>query len=196
MNKIIKLHGCSGAGKTTVARAIMRCADVIEEVVRESGKNNKLKTEANVCKLPMLKTAVAVLGSYDTPCGGMDTYPSDAPSITKLIDDYYKLGVHVFFEGLLLSTYYGAVGRHLEQYGDNTIHAFMDTPIDVCLDRIKQRRLIMKSTNKFDPMMTREKHFTIENLMLKCKMRGLRVVEIKYDEDPVKQIAYLLGDVN
>lgn len=195
MNKIIKLHGCSGAGKTTVARAIMSCADVIDEVEVER-KPGKMYPEAYVCTLPMLITPVAILGSYKNNCGGMDSYPSDAPSITKLIDIYYGMGVHVFFEGLLLSTYYGGVGKYLEKYGDNAIFAFMDTPILTCLDRITRRRDVMQSKNKFNPQLTIDKYNTIEHLKKKCEQNGRRVVEIKYDVDPVKQISHLLGDVN
>lgn len=191
--KVIKLHGCSGAGKTTVARTIMSMAENVT-VVTPPDKHDK--PEAYVCHLPNLIVPLAILGSYKNNCGGMDSYPSDAPSIIKLIDFYHQSGVHVFFEGLLLSTYYGGVGKHMEKFGDNAIFAFMDTPIMVCLERINHRRDVQQSKNKFDPRNTIDKYNTIENLKGKCTKSGRRVVTIKHNEDPFKQITYLLGDVN
>jgi len=38
MPKVIKLHGCSGAGKTTVARALMTAADNVA-VITPDGSN-------------------------------------------------------------------------------------------------------------------------------------------------------------
>ena len=191
--KIIKLHGCSGAGKTTVARTLMSMAENVT-VVTPPDKYDK--PEAYVCQLPNLITPLAILGSYKNNCGGMDSYPSDAPSIIKLIDFYRQSGVHVFFEGLLLSTYYGGVGKHMEKFGDNAIFAFMDTPVIVCLDRVVDRREAQGSKNKFNPQNTIDKHNTITHLRDKCIQNGRRVVDIKYNEDPFKQITYLLGDVN
>lgn len=194
--KIIKLHGCSGAGKTTLARDMFLFADKVDEVEVEMGKSNALKPEAYVLKLPNLNTPLAILGSYRNNCGGMDSYPSDAPSIIRLIDAYHTLGVHVLFEGLLLSTYYGAVGKWMEQFGDSSIYAFLDTPVITCLERVTHRRDVQQSKNKFDPSKTVEKYNTIEHLKKKCEQNGRRVVTIKHNEDFPKQIVHLLGDVN
>lgn len=193
--KIIKVHGCSGAGKTTLARELMKHAESVSEIEVDFGKG-KLKPEAYVLKLPELNTQLAILGSYRNNCGGMDSYPSNAEEIIKLIEAYRVMGVHILFEGLLLSTYYGGVGKHLEQYGDDFVCAFMDTPLLTCLDRIMHRRDVQKSTNKFDPSKTVEKYNTIEHLKKKCQANGRRVVEIKHNEDLPKQIVHLLGDVH
>lgn len=190
--KIIKLHGCSGAGKTTVARALMLASTAVTEVEFDGSK----KPEAYVCHLPQLMNPVAILGSYRNNCGGMDSYSSNASDIIKLIDSYHDLGVHVLFEGLLLSTYYGGVGKHLEQYGDDSIYAFMNTPLMLCLSRVTHRRDVQQSKNKFNPQNTVDKYNTIEHLKKKCVQNGRRVVDIKYDEDPVTQLVHLLGDVN
>lgn len=193
--KIIKLHGCSGAGKSTVARHLMMHSTEVNEVEVDFGKG-KMKPEAYVCRLPELNIPVAVLGPYRTVCGGMDTYPSDAPSIIKLIETYRNMGVHVFFEGLLLSTYYGSVGKHLEQYGDDFICAFLDTPVLSCLGRVQARRAAQGTKTKFDPAQTVEKYNTIEQLKKKCEQNGRRVVTIKHNEDTTTQIVHLLADVN
>lgn len=192
-NKIIKIHGCSGAGKTTVVRTLMLSASVVHEVTPEGSKNGR--PEAYVLEFQGWKVPVCVLGSYKNNCGGMDSYPSDATSIIKLIEAYHKEG-HVIFEGLLLSTYYGSVGKHLEQYGDDVILAFMNTPALVCLDRVIKRRDVQQSKNKFNPKLTIDKHGTIEHLRKKCIDNGRRVVDIEYNKDPVSQLQTLLRDAS
>ena len=183
--KIVKLHGCSGAGKTTVARALMASAVEITQVTKEGGK----KPEAYVCTLPDCLDPVIVLGSYESNCGGMDTVSSAAEAM-ELVKYYHSSG-HILHEGLLQSTYYGAMGKDSEQYGEDYIYAFLDTPIITCLDRVTRRRDVMKSKNKFDPQLTIDKYNTIERLRLKCIDGGRRVVTFKYDADPVGQLKAL-----
>ena len=190
-NKIIKLHGCSGAGKTTAVRSLMLAANSVTEVIPHDSKNGR--PEAYACQFAGWDEPICVLGSYKNNCGGMDSYSSNAQDIIKLIESYREIG-HVLFEGLLLSTYYGGVGKHLEQYGDDVILAFMNTPSLVCLERVTHRRDVQQTKGKFDPAKTIEKYNTIVNLKRKCELNGRRVVEIAYDKDPVAQFQILFRD--
>lgn len=191
MTKIIKLHGCSGAGKTTVARAVMASASTVHSVTPDGAK----RPEAYCCIWNDQPAPLIILGSYENNCGGMDSYPSDAESIIRLIDEYHSVG-HILMEGLLMSTYYGAVGKHLETMGDDAIFAFLDTPILTCLERITHRRDVMKSKNKFNPQNTIDKYNTIAQLKKKCEQNGRRVVTFKYDADPVGQVRSLIYDAS
>lgn len=184
MPKIVKIHGCSGAGKTTATRLFMSSAKTMAEVTPEGAR----KPEAYILELEGFDDPVAVLGSYKNNCGGMDSYSSNSNDIVDLIEAYRKEGCHILFEGLLLSTYYGAVGKHLEQYGNDFVCAFMDTPLLVCLARISQRRAEQGSKNKFDPQNTVDKFNTIERLKDKCAANGRNVATIRYDSDPVAQL--------
>jgi len=182
-HKIIKLHGCSGSGKTTIARSIFTYALNVTEVTPEGSK----KPEAYLCELPGYNEPVCVLGSYKNNCGGMDSFSSVPSDIINAIDAYHEMG-HVFFEGLLLSTYYGAVGVHLESFGDDSIAAFLDTPILTCLERVTHRRSVNGSKNKFNPQNTVDKYSIIERLKHKCETNKRRVYTFKHDEDPIAQI--------
>lgn len=187
-NRVLKLHGCSGAGKTTVMRSYMQSADRMHEITLDGAK----RPEAYVLEFDEWKDdPVIILGSYKNNCGGMDSFPSDAPSIIKAIEHYRELG-HVMFEGLLLSTYFGAVGKYMDSLGDDAIFAFMDTPIITCLERVTHRRDVQQSKNKFNPQNTIDKYNTIEHLKNKCVQNGHRVVTIKHDQDPVVQLNVLL----
>jgi len=185
-HKIIKIHGCSGAGKTTAVRQFMLRYDA-----QPFGPNTD-KPEAYICG-GLERTYV--LGSYENTCGGMDTVGS-AAEVMALLDKYAGLG-NVIFEGLLQSTYYGAMGAHSRRWGDDYIYAFLDTPIETCLERVVARRAASGRNNKFNPQLTRDKHATIEALRKKLQngnQMGFRhqVVVLKHDGDMAAQIKELL----
>jgi len=180
MNKIIKIHGCSGAGKTTAVRQYMLRYDA------QAVESHVPKPEAYICDL-----YTYVLGSYENTCGGMDTVGS-AAKVMALVDKYAARG-NVIFEGLLQSTYYGAMGAHSIKYGKDYIYAFLDTPIELCLERVVARRAASGRNNKFDPQLTRNKHATILRLQNKLIAEGKHTVVIfKHDGDLAEQIKELL----
>lgn len=192
MPKVIKLHGCSGAGKTTVARALMTASDKVTVVTPDNGK-----PEAYVCDITGLNYPLAILGSYQANCGGMDTYSSNADKIIELIEAY-RDECHVLFEGLLLSTYHGGVGKHLMQYKDDYILAFMDTPLVTCLERIVKRRESQGTKSKFNPDNTRDKFITIERMKAKAEALNLRTFDINHVNmvAAVGQIKSILEDAS
>ena len=189
--KIVKLHGCSGAGKTTVARALIASAVSVTVITPEGAK----KPEAYVCQFPETSDPIIVLGSYQNNCGGMDSVPK-AETAIAMVKYYHPLG-HVFHEGLLQSTYYGAMGIDSQQYGDDYIYAFLDTPILTCLERVTHRRDVQQSKNKFNPQLTVDKYNTIMALKEKLIRKGdHRVVSFHHDKDPVGQLKALYFDAS
>lgn len=186
MGKIIKIHGCSGAGKTTAVREFMKEADVIDTV-----KDDKDKVEAYQLFHPMVMKPIFALGSYENTCGGMDTVGS-AAEVMALLDKYRPLG-HIIFEGLLQSTYYGKMGTHSRQFSSDYIYAFLDTPIELCLERIVARRAASGRDNKFNPQLTRDKHATIEALRRKLNREDFHRTEVlRHDQPMVPQLLELL----
>lgn len=182
--KVIKLHGCSGAGKTTAVRTLL-------EHPKLTLVGPKGKPEAYRVQVPGVDGNTYILGSYENTCGGMDTVGS-ALEVMELIDKYAKMG-HVVFEGLLQSTYYGAMGIHSQGYGYRYIYAFLDTPIDVCLERVEIRRAAANNTRKFDPQLTRDKWNTIRRLQAKLTAEGRHTVEtIQWSGDVGAQLRELL----
>lgn len=186
MNKIIKIMGCSGAGKTTAARALLDMAEATDVV-----KNQKDKDEAYITTQPSVPSPVILLGNYrGANCGGMDTVDSAAEAI-RLVGHYAPLG-HVVHEGLLQSTYYGKMGTDSLQYGDRYIYAILNTPIEVCLQRVVQRREANGSTNKFNPQLTRDKHASVQRAWETARSRGHRCVVLDYQESMYPQLVELL----
>jgi len=162
MNLIIKLHGTSGSGKTTVARTLMSDSQVTP-ILNQANR----KPEAYHCFHILLAQPLYVLGPYTATCGGLDSL-NDVDEHMRLLATYAQLG-HVFYEGLLGSEYYGRIGKLSEQWGDRHIFAFMDTPIDICIDRIKARRLAAGNDKPLNEANTRGRIPKIERLKSRLK---------------------------
>lgn len=179
---IVKLHGCSGAGKTTATRELM------SHYTFESHRSDKKIVAYTATNGPWGRP-LAVLGSYENNCGGMDTISTAAQGV-ELVDKYASKGFNVLHEGLLQSTYYGAAGKSSEKYGNEYVFAFLDTPVDLCIERVLQRREEQGSKNKFDPTLTMQKHETILRLCKRLIAMGRRV-EIVNHKNPVDHLLCL-----
>ena len=157
MNCIIKLHGTSGSGKTTVARELMKNADLVRTILNPASR----KPEAYEVRW-LYKNPLFILGPYTATCGGLDSL-SDVNDHIRLLHQCAEYG-HVFYEGLLGSEYYGRIGKETEKYGDSHIFAFLDTPIDLCLARVQARRLARGNTKPLNPANTVGRVAKIERL--------------------------------
>lgn len=157
MNLIVKLHGTSGSGKTTVARELMKQADLVRPILNPASRKPEAYEVRWLYKLPLF-----ILGPYTATCGGLDSL-SDVNDHIRLLEHYGKIG-HVFYEGLLGSEYYGRIGKVSEAFGDNHIFAFLDTPIEVCLARVQARRLARGNTKPLNPANTVGRVAKIERL--------------------------------
>lgn len=97
------------------------------------------RPEANkLLDLPRFGKPVYVLGPYLTPAGGADCI-QPYERIPELIRKYAGLG-HVIFEGIIVSCSVGKVGACLEEYGKNSVVAYLDTSLEDCLKAVNERR--------------------------------------------------------
>lgn len=174
---IIKLHGTSGAGKSTVARGIMEAGRLWECYGP--------KMEAYKVEIPGFHLPITILGKYNSQCGGCDTLL--ASEQIELLHKYAPEG-HVFYEGLLASEYYGKLGTESERYGDGHIFAFLYTPIDICIERIKARRALKGNVKPLDESNTRGRVKKIERLQWKLEHEFYRPTRILNWENPVKDV--------
>lgn len=130
---LINLRGTSGSGKSTIVREIMKLYPSKSPVKIKDRK----QPIGYILSRPEGKD-LAVLGHYETDCGGCDTITS--------LDDIFKhvrwaadQGYDVLFEGLLISA---EVNRTTELATDGyqLIVVGLDTPLEVCLASVNQRR--------------------------------------------------------
>lgn len=132
MNLIINVRGTSGSGKSTIVFELMKRYPVKELDLDAKGRPGNYEI-----KLPRGQK-LYVIGRYSTQCGGCDGIGSNV-EVMRRAEHYAKKG-HVLFEGLLLSSTYGALGAWSERYKDNFVFAFLDTPLKTCLRRVNARR--------------------------------------------------------
>ena len=182
---IIKIHGTSGAGKTTIVRNIMEQA----EQILPMGKIHR--PEAYKLTMPNKSKPLYILGPYETACGGMDAI-SEVEDQIDLIHKYAELG-DVIYEGLLMSTYYGRLGTAMEEYGEDHIWAFLNTPEDLCIERVKARRLAAGNTKPLNETNTRMRMKPIHSLRRRLEKMGANVVELQYDDAPHEKVLELLA---
>ena len=157
---VINLRGTSGSGKTTIVRNIL--GHGLWEKWTRDGKvlgycNNQLKW--------------AVVGSYENTCGGCDgikTQDETEDRIRTLLSHGYS----VIFEGLLISTLTSRWEKFAKSIDANMLFYYINTPIDVCVERVKHRRLAAGNTKPFNTDNTVNRVKAIETTKQKLTAAG------------------------
>jgi hypothetical protein len=161
---LFNIRGTHGSGKTTLVRNTLVANDG-RPIFAEASKPPEAYEFNRAGKTTF------ILGCYETPCGGLDTV-QPYNLICPLIERYARLG-DVIFEGALISSCWGAVGQLLESWGRDAIVSFMDTPVDVCIARVRARRAARGDDRKFDPTNLIAKHEAIARLQQKLDAAGI-----------------------
>lgn len=190
---IVQVQGTSGAGKSTLARALMswvtehggEAAPVVDGAARILGYK---------CVLPRRKT-IYLVGKYSTPCGGCDQVGSSAEVLRRV--RMWARGGSVVFEGLLLSGGQGSLGRAMLKYGRGFAYAFLDTPLEVCLQRVqgrrdKRARRTGREAKPLNPKNTTAKWGACQRFVEKARGLGYRVEVLPY-RAPLPGLLKLLG---
>ena len=153
---IINIRGTSGSGKTYTTTSFMKsCGQDLEIQWKELG--NYAKPDAVAAHVVFYKLQpVYFIGSYRNVCGGCDTIKTQ-DLICSLVRHFAPLG-HVVFEGLLAShlfARYAALYQEMRNIAKLPfVIAYMDTPLEICIERVKQRRLEKGNEKELDPSNT------------------------------------------
>jgi hypothetical protein len=166
---IFKLAGTSGSGKSSFVRAAFKLWKFAP--VLWSPDKPKIKEYVAQVKLgePLagLYKRVVLLGDYSSPCGGMDGVSSkeDRHAMVTQYTGKKNRDTLVLCEGLLFGGVYGiteGLGVLSERKESGPwVYAFMSTPLDVCLERCKQRRAARGVTEPMNPKNTTDKHRSV-----------------------------------
>jgi len=155
-NMIINIRGGSGSGKTTVARAFLDFP--YEQMWGKKVINDKQEIKGYLinCSEVGIHLPLMLIGSYETACGGTDSINTQE-EIGDRIEASYRAGYHVMAEGLLMSKSgpKGHISPRMRDLGNgSTWFAFLDTPVELCVERVLQRRVNACNMNPFDPKKT------------------------------------------
>jgi adenylate kinase family enzyme len=143
--KVFNIRGTSGSGKTTLVYNLLLNPTFCFREILSKGK---------VLGYHSKKLNFFVVGKYNTPTGGCDSI-QDTTTVISRVKSVLKKGSHVLYEGLMLS---GMSGSQLELSSKNDFYALiLNTPFEVCLGRVKKRRLARGETKPLNPENTRTK---------------------------------------
>jgi hypothetical protein len=125
-----------------------------------------------------------------TACGGCDRLiPFNL--ILVLLQEYAARG-HVVFEGVIVGSIYGRVGRLLETWGKESVLLFLDTPLEECIRRVQLRRDDRIDGRTFDPKNLTTKFYATQHVKKKALAEGILRVEEASSATAHKTIVKLL----
>lgn len=164
---IINIRGTSGSGKSTLVR----------KVAALYPRRFPVKIEGRRQPIGYIHTrpngrSLALIGHYETPCGGCDTITSQDEIYTR-VRAAHEQGMDVLYEGLLISADANRVIA-LHQDGLPVRVIALDTPLDVCLASVNERRWA-KNPDKppVNPKNTESKFKGVQSSMKRLEAAGL-----------------------
>ena len=172
---ILRVAGTFGSGKTTAVREFINsypCKTLNSAAGKILGYRIDL-SEAGV-KMPLF-----VIGKYDNTCGGTDAISTQA-EIAERIMKAHPHG-HVIYEGALVSGagLAGQVTQAIRETGCD-VYTFLDTPMDVCIERVKGRRKAAGNEKEFNPKNLVLKFDSVVSTYKTFKREGLNTHLLDY----------------
>jgi len=160
---IFNIRGSFGAGKSYLVRELLSRHPNIP-------MSNPIDGKLEAYGIP-LKSNLFVIGSYEgsTTVTGADYIRSMVIS-ERLIREYYKLG-HVLIEGAIMSGLYTRFLNLSRELGKGEyVWLLLDTPMEECLDRVRNRNSRRKKPLDIDGLMLYWNR--VRNQMTKLKEMG------------------------
>jgi hypothetical protein len=147
---IFDLRGTNGAGKSHIPHTLMK--QYHTDVFVPGTMPAVSGVECWTTMLHGSDMAMTMLGKYHTQCGGCDGI-----STQKIIEDacigLSAEGANVLIEGSIVATVYTR-WCELAYRLPNYVFCHLDTPLELCIERVKARRILADNIDEFDPYKT------------------------------------------
>lgn len=169
---VINLRGTYGSGKTTLARTIMGMYHNVQSHTIEGRKRPLYYTMDH----PNSGNPLALIGSYETTCGGCDTI-NDTKLIFDTVDFLQAHGFDVLYESLLLTA---DVGRTYDYFtrGWPLNIVLLDLDEDTCIAGVMERRKAVGNYKPLNPKNLRQKITGCKSSCKTLEGRGVPVFRL------------------
>lgn len=135
---IVNVRGTSGSGKSSLVRRVRELYTGTAIRFKEGGRKQPIGYLHHRAGGVLIGRALALIGHYETDCGGCDTI-ANMDHIYEKVREASDAGYDVLYEGLLISADANRVIA-LHSDGFDPLVIALDTPIDLCLASVNQRR--------------------------------------------------------
>lgn len=185
---ILRIAGTFGSGKTTAMRQFLN--GYPSETLMSGGKIAGYRLDLHEAGI---KAPAFVVGKYDNTCGGTDAIKTQAEIAEKILKAH-PLG-HVLYEGALVSAsgLAGQVTQAIHATGCD-VYAFLDTPVELCIERVKGRRLAAGNEKEFDPKNLIDKFDSVVNCYRNLRKEGGFDVRRIDHTDPHEQLLNIIRE--
>lgn len=158
---IVNIRGTSGSGKSTLVRRVMDTFGEHRQSVHVEGRKQPIAYHLG--RHDGEKFPLAVLGHYETPCGGCDTITAGFDAVYDLIYEHLELAHHVIFEGVLLHSEVRRTVELADHVGrENLLVLALDVAVETCLAGVNARRWRRDPTlPPVNPHHTEQKHRSV-----------------------------------
>ena len=185
---ILDVRGTHGSGKSYIAHQLLSYG--CEEIVGY----NEYKKKESILGYSVPSLDLAVIGKYESQCGGCDGVGS-SDEVCRRVRVFSKNYRHVVLEGILVAhTFqrYHTLATELTREGHPYVFAFLDTPLETCIERVKFRRLAKGNQKELNPNnITRDHHNIFTVVRRKCMTAGHTVIVLPH-LDPMYDVINLL----
>ncbi len=185
---ILDIRGTHGSGKSWIVHKLIELDGSLGYVVDED--------QQTTLGMFLPGWSLAILGTYDRVCGGCDGIKT-ADEIVRRAKLFAKEYKNVLLEGILVAhTYrrYAAMAKdtQITYPHQRYVFCFLDTPYDVCIQRVEARRVARGQPAEFDHFhLTTDFDRCHRKLPVRLRNEGFNV-EILDWQDPMPKVLELL----
>jgi hypothetical protein len=180
---IIDIRGTHGSGKSWIVHKLLYGLGLAPTPIVENGYHIDYQTIIG-----------AVVGKYETACGGCDGVPT-ADEVVRRVRLFSSKYRAVILEGILVAHTYGrynALAEEMEAAGIPYHFCFMNTPLKTCVARVLARRRVRGDARPFNPdNLIKDWHQIWIKTRTKLVAAGRRVVILDY-RAPLPRLLKLL----
>jgi predicted kinase len=174
---ILNIRGTHGAGKSFIVHQLLKAP---HEAIGDFGYH-----------IPQYDCGV--VGKYSTTCGGTDGIKT-ADEVVQRVRLFANTFRHVVFEGIIVSHTFQRYSELAKELEDKDFwFLFLNTPLEVCLERVKARRLERGNEKPLNPSNLVKDHHVIWNKVRKRCLEHHHQVKVLDWEDPLPQVIELLS---